>query len=759
MLQTSAPFGVAIRKSTRTSSSKVKFAVIDVTAASDAEVEVSNEQYFVDGQSIVTNPTSPEFQMATFEDDYFKLDGSMYLAPDNLSPSYKLGWISDVMSDENGVFLDYENMIATVANAAQNWEAWDHYTVAAYWDQLNRGQIDDKDMGKVFYGKKGTSPETYLYKYYPFTFVKDQPYVMSIYLRATKDLPSQQVIGYINANTPSGWTYITDPIYSSIQGISTEWRRYDFVQVPTVGTSEGGIGFMFPDLDPTVTLYAAQPQLITGSQPRDFVNGKARPVIDITFDDPHSSLGLGLFFGTNDVCSDFEVKWYQGDVEAESLLIENNDQQEVNISKPVDNYTRVLITFMKTISPYRYARLMRIEFGLNEVFTDDSIISGTVIEEVDPVSAALSINTLKFTVLNKDQRFNMLNPDGIYRYLQTRQQIKAQSGVMLDDGTYEYVDLGVFYLSNWQNATGLKASLEATDVIGLLDKTTYWKSKFWVNTQIADIINDIISDAGNFNVTISPDIAGISLTGYIDVKSHRNALLDVLVAARCTARVERDGSIKVFKVNYNEGVDEIANDLIIGEPSIELLPLITSVQVTEYSYGTNVPVGEVYSSDFNVSGTSTILIPFGRAVSDAIISVSEGATIVGTPKISAVAAEVVISANGPVTVKVTGQPRSESMRVVSASLSTVDAGAIPQVAELSNSNKLISGNGLAVAQHILDYSQKRIKQTIRYWNNPAVQAGDIVDIETMFQSFKSGAIEKQEIEFAPSLNAKLEVVG
>ncbi|MGF7050420.1 hypothetical protein J2T13_004958 [Paenibacillus sp. DS2015] len=488
---------------------------------------------------------------------------------------------------------------------------------------------------------------------------------------------------------------------------------------------------------------------------RSFVT---EPTLTVLFDDMHSSLGISLFFGTEEYSSDFEVTWYRSSAVMSQILVVANNSQEVSINKPVENYNKITIRFLKTKRPYRYVRLMSMVFGLEEIFDNDSIISARVVEEVDPSASVLSINTLSFTVLNQNQRFNMLNPGGIYAYLQKRQKIKARSGLLLEDGSYEFVSMGAYYLSDWKNSTGLTASLEATDVIGLLDKTTYSASPFWVNEPIINVLKHILTDAGKFKLSILPSVASEVVNGYIPVKSHREALMDVLMSARCVSKMDRNETIVVGRIDYSQGVEEISFDTMLGNPTIEQKTLITAVQANDYTYALGATATEINKSTMVLVGTQETVIDFGGAAKNVSVVVTGAGVIVGSPKISAVSAKVVITGSGSLTITVTGNVYTEFTRSVTLSAGVLSAGEIPQVATLGD-NKLMVGKAELVAQNLLDYYQKRIKQSFDYWDNPSIQAGDVVDVETIFSKFSSGVVERQEITFAPNLQGRIEVTG
>lgn len=62
-------------------------------------------------------------------------------------------------------------------------------------------------------------------------------------------------------------------------------------------------------------------------------------------------------------------------------------------------------------------------------FSGDEIIKAHVLEECDPLSAEISINTLNITLFNQEGRFSILNPEGYFDVLQHRQKLTVWEDV------------------------------------------------------------------------------------------------------------------------------------------------------------------------------------------------------------------------------------------------------------------------------------------------------------------------------------------
>lgn len=591
MIQTSIEFQNAISSNNRSSVAEIIFGVYDVDSINDAEPSVNTIQTFSSADELALGDRAQQYKMATFEPDFFRLDGSFCLMPDDIDPSTdKMGWWSLAMS------------------------------------------TDDKTFS-------------------------------------------------------------------------------------------------------------------------------VNPLLTVNFDNLHSSLGIGLFFGNKEYCTDFVISWYKDEDLLDQIDIEGNDTNDYSLYNPVENFNKVTVEFKKTRYAFRYLRLMSIEFGVEERFDNSNLVSASVIEGVDPSGSSISVNKLKFTVINKDQKFNMLNPEGIYAYLQRRQKITAKSGLFLpESGDEEYVSMGTYYLSDWKSSNSLTATLEATDSIGLLDKTVYRSSPFWSDETIENVVTHVLEDAGDFELSILASAASEVINGYIPVKSHREALIDILVATGCYLRMSRNNVIEIGKADYSSPIASIEYELMLGSPTIEQKPLITTVEANDITYRIADDETEISKTTFVLDGTQDIVIDFGKAVYQPSLIVSGDGSLSGSAEFSVVSATATIVGTGELTVTIQGKEYIEDSRIIRVSLAEIPAGEVPQTATISD-NKLICGNGNTVANNLLNYFQKRISQSFKFWANPAVQASDYLEVETDYDESFSGIVEKQEIQFSPNLSAKLEVIG
>lgn len=135
------------------------------------------------------------------------------------------------------------------------------------------------------------------------------------------------------------------------------------------------------------------------------------PVLNIDFTIPHSSLGLTFMFSiANDYPGHMNIKYYDN---SNNLLADTDfypDNHFFVANNIIENYQRIVITFYSTNNPYRYLKLYKILYGADMVFDRESLMSATLLEELDLLSSEVSINLLDFKVYSENDEFNIINP-------------------------------------------------------------------------------------------------------------------------------------------------------------------------------------------------------------------------------------------------------------------------------------------------------------------------------------------------------------
>lgn len=188
-------------------------------------------------------------------------------------------------------------------------------------------------------------------------------------------------------------------------------------------------------------------------------------------------------------------------------------------------YRRLEITFTMTALPGRRIRLTEIDFGLTQRFDDDTISEAEMRYKTDPVSASIPFGQCRLTVDNADRRWNLLNPQGIYQYLEEGQRISIWISV---DG--EDVYMGMFSFQSVEaRDSALTAKITAADPIAALDDIEYNDGRC-ASAVFSDAIAEVL-DGTEIECEFDNDIGDASVMMSVPKNTTRREAVRMLTQA------------------------------------------------------------------------------------------------------------------------------------------------------------------------------------------------------------------------------------
>lgn len=299
-----------------------------------------------------------------------------------------------------------------------------------------------------------------------------------------------------------------------------------------------------------------------------------------TFDIPQTSRGVTVTFDdrTGNFATDFKaVAFGAGGNEIASVEIVGNDSYVVIADMLSEDYTRLEITFTKTNKPQRRVRIAEVTFGYLKAFNSDDIVSVNLDYETSIDGSSLPSNLMTLTINNTDRRYNIINPTGIYRYLQKGQGLNSS---ILING--EKISMGRFYFATSKsNDNSMTVEITAYDRMYALDSITVniGANGTWT---FKDAVAAIIGATGlSIAVDMSDDLGSRIIGKCIPQDtSAREALRLASQAARCTCYFDRLDVLTFVEPNNTESVDDLNNDRMAELPTISDTGLINSVEIT-----------------------------------------------------------------------------------------------------------------------------------------------------------------------------------
>ena len=318
------------------------------------------------------------------------------------------------------------------------------------------------------------------------------------------------------------------------------------------------------------------------------------PTMTFTFTEPHGSIGLTLTFDNqaNEYASEFAIRTYSAtDVLLVSETITGNTGPVYYFDEPLDDYSKIVIEIIKWANPYRRARLVEVDFGVIREYTGDKLIDLKVLEEMDLLTSTVPSNEMKFVLDNSDQLFNILNPNGIYRFLVPNQEMTAQIGLLIGENKYEWIPMGKYFLTEWTVEEGaMTSTFVGRDIFTKLEAVDY--TTLLQDTNLYDLAENILIEANVEKYKIDETLKTIPTKGFIAPIKVREALQMISIAGRCVVRQVRDGSIDIEhfeELTFETGYITFAGQEIAGPTVRPQIYIDYQFQVIDFDTVFNAP--------------------------------------------------------------------------------------------------------------------------------------------------------------------------
>lgn len=424
--------------------------------------------------------------------------------------------------------------------------------------------------------------------------------------------------------------------------------------------------------------------------------------LTVSFSKYYSSAGLTLSF-TDDYCNEINIKWYQNDT-----LLSDKDFQPDSLNyfcyNRVENYNLIEIIFKKTSKPQRYAKISHIEFGVIKEFTNDELINSSVMEEIDPIGAEISINTMDFSFNseNIEYMFEMKQPFKIY---------------------YNDELLGTYFLEKSNRISKNRYSVETYDYMGILDKNTFMGGMY-SGEYLYSVIDDIFENT-NVPYEIDSKIRFYSVYGHIPVCSAKEALVYICFAFGCNAVTAKRENVYITLLD-NEVKRNIQSENVYSGGRFENNDMITSVCLTEHNYKESDEIQELYNG---TDEEQTVI--FNEPMWD--LSITGGKIIKRGTNYA------VIRKTGE-TMVLTGKKYVHQTNIHSKSLNILNSTALVNEMNFESCTLIHKYNYSTVLNRLYNYYVGKKDKSIFKAKSDVENVGDVITYDTLFLGNKKGRI-------------------
>lgn len=257
--------------------------------------------------------------------------------------------------------------------------------------------------------------------------------------------------------------------------------------------------------------------------------------IIVSFTDPQDIFGLTLYFPNGQVSQEIKVNGISYHPDSEIYVMPDE----------LTNETQITLEFVHSPVAGRRARLNRVQFGQTVVFQNSELVRTSFSSSIDFLSLSLTQKKFVFTIDNRSQKYNPLNPQGLYSYLEAQQPLDTEYGYELDDGTIEWV-LGDSTVSETTpTASDTEATFSGVDSLTNLTGMFYRGKYRSEGISLYDLAVEVLTDAGVEHYVVDDHLKSVYTKAALPVATHRECLQIIANAGQCILYTDRNDYIKL----------------------------------------------------------------------------------------------------------------------------------------------------------------------------------------------------------------------
>lgn len=402
-------------------------------------------------------------------------------------------------------------------------------------------------------------------------------------------------------------------------------------------------------------------------------------------------------------------------------------------------------------------------------FEKTDVISATVTQEINPVSVELPISTLEFKVLNTYSQFTMFAGE-TYELLSQRLPVMVYESV---GGSNHFI--GKFYLQSWKNVSDTEIEFTAIDIIGVLAETDFDGYFFSTATTLPTVLSDIFVPA-DVDYTLDASLNAVELTGWIPPGNYREALQQICFASGAMAKTSESSTLDLVPVVIpaTTYTDEILDTEKSMTQSVELLPLVTKIELVSHTYTQGADIEDIYEADLDpgtykivfenpyhtviITGPGYTIWTLGLESGDDFV-LEDGTTYLevgGEYVLGPNALYLDVTASGTVTI--TGYQWLDSKRSFIFNESVSAEFQNKNTKTISDATLISLDNAQAVLDQLRDYYRLRYKQSMRLFDSTR-DVNTIVLTSTVQSKQVIGTILRRNLSLTSGNLSDIEMLG
>lgn len=428
-----------------------------------------------------------------------------------------------------------------------------------------------------------------------------------------------------------------------------------------------------------------------------------KPVLDVTFGYMHKAPGLTFWFHpwSDDFVNLVRVTWYATNLTTVLYSdifiltpIRAGSRLKAELRHSVADFRRITIEFISTNNRNRFLKLDGLDYGVGGIFYDENIGNVNLIEEIDPISDIISINTANFRITTATPIFSPISGNFADDMLMKKQIMQIN---------YNNQNFGTFFLQSWRDVhnNGTTFDFNVIDIIGVLDTFNFW-GNIYENVTLDSLIKQIFAIAFPTELVtyeIEEVFANVRLSGWIPSGTCRQALQQICFAIGAIADCSRRDYLWIYAAD-TELARHVQLDRIYRTSSNIQTQYFSGLDITSYQYTRGTETTEALNATLAI-GQHTIRF------SEPLHTL----TITGGSIIEKTANHAIINVTTAGTVILSGSKYIINNPIHSIR-TEIAAGEVESIVEFDNCYLVTPQNVEPLANYLFKYLQNRIQMDI-----------------------------------------------
>lgn len=459
----------------------------------------------------------------------------------------------------------------------------------------------------------------------------------------------------------------------------------------------------------------------------------------------------------------------------------------------------VELTVSRVEFPKNRLTIACIDFNLSDFYEGEELVKFNVTEELNLLLESIPINTCSVNVNNYPSpyignKFDVINPKGIVKYLTDNVTLSPYIGVLTEENGIEYVPMGTFYLSDWTSDTDGNVTLNGQSVLSKLNNEVIKSDGYFLKERFfSDTLSSFLSQSTNYIYNFITSSYYYRHIMYLKDFNLMNYLKNVMI---CMLYFDQNNGQEEFRKFYVDRYNRISLDNI-NFNSISTISRLELKKDVEYTSRERIKTlnikyasSPIFTYDSSSGKKTLISTTYELTRNEEYIWLSCDQYIYGQ---SAELQTTIVSGNATATlidynnssiyVKITGSPYSKiQINYVAYEM---------QGDNIGTTTKTITNNNISM-ENSLTIDTSSIIQTIAYdidqntrvfypfeklyfgldkpysikaetMGDPSIEIGDTVSIQTRYQDINDGykdvIVTKQSFTFDGGLQCVIEGVG